>query len=235
MYRNTGQEAPAHKAAWREITLLLLLPCAAAVAYAQAAAPAGATAGDGAPSEAARRAAQSPYRFILQHAAPPPAAVRKPAATDKDKLEAGRKPQAPAEVPVQSAARAPLAAPAPAPAAALPVPAPESAPAASRPAEPPQTAALARPADPPPPVRRDIVPVRTDEPRLPAALLRERPNGVVRVQFDVMPDGSASAVKVVSSSNRALNRATVEAVSGWKFQPVDEVLTVETEIAYKYD
>jgi outer membrane biosynthesis protein TonB len=42
-------------------------------------------------------------------------------------------------------------------------------------------------------------------------------------------------VTVVSSTNRALNRVSVEAVSNWKFQPVDEVLTIETELAYKFD
>ncbi|HSH92354.1 MAG TPA: TonB family protein, partial [Ramlibacter sp.] len=67
------------------------------------------------------------------------------------------------------------------------------------------------------------------------ALLRERPSGVVKVAFDVMRDGSTGAVRVVSSTNRALNKASIEAVTGWKFQPVDEVLPVETELAYKYD
>jgi TonB family protein len=231
MDRSSNKVAPAHEAAWRGRLLLLLLPFAAAAAHAQT----GAAAGDGAPSEAARRAATSPYRFILQHAnAPAPA--RKPAPErekerDKDKVETVRRLAPPTEAPVQSAAR--TAAPAAAtPAAASPAE-PAPAPAAAPPAEPVQTAART-PAEPPP-VRRDIIPVRTDEPRLPAALLRERPNGVVRVQFDVQPDGSTSGVKVVTSSNRALNRATVEAVNGWKFQPVDEVLTVETEIAYKYD
>jgi TonB family protein len=77
--------------------------------------------------------------------------------------------------------------------------------------------------------------VRIDEPKLSPALLRERPNGVVKVQFEIHPDGSTSAVKVLASTNSALNRVTLGAVAGWKFQPVDEVLTVETEIAYKYD
>lgn len=225
--------APAHKAAWREILLPLFLAGAFGAAHAQTAAPAATAAGDGAPSEAARRAAQSPYRFILQHAAPAPTA-RKPAPEkEKDKAEAVRRP-VPADAPVQSAARSAPAAAEPAPAATTVTPAPVPMPAAAPVAEPSQIAART-PSAAPAALRREIIPVRTDEPRLPAALLRERPNGVVRVQFEVLPDGSASAVKVVSSSNRALNRATVEAVSGWKFQPVDEVLTVETEIAYKYD
>jgi TonB family protein len=65
--------------------------------------------------------------------------------------------------------------------------------------------------------------------------MRERPSGLVKVQFDIRPDGSTGDVKVLSSTNRALNRASIDAISGWKFEPVDEVLTVETELAYKYD
>ena len=84
-------------------------------------------------------------------------------------------------------------------------------------------------------VHRDVIPVRTDDPRLPPALLRERPSGVVRVSFELNPDGSTGNVKVVSSTNRSLNRVSVDAVSNWKFQPVDEVLSIETELAYKYD
>jgi TonB family protein len=80
-----------------------------------------------------------------------------------------------------------------------------------------------------------VIPVRTDDPRLPAALMRERPSGLVRISFELNPDGSTGNVKVVSSTNRALNRASVDAVSNWKFMPVDEVLTIETELAYKYD
>jgi len=211
--KETNLEAPAHKALRRHLAVLCLLACAAPVAQAQS----GRAAGDGAPSEAARRAALSPYRFILQHATAP---ARKPAAETPKKAAA----PVPAEAPVQSAARS-------APAAAVPVAAP-AAPAAPPAAEPVQTAARTQPAAPPP--RREVIPVRTEEPRLAPALLRERPHGVVRVQFEIQPDGSTGAVKVISSTNRVLNRPSVDAVAGWKFQPVDEVLTVETELAYNY-
>lgn len=222
--------APAHEAL-RRATLAVSLLVAAPAAFAQTPPPAA----DGAPSEAARRAAASPYRFILQHAATPPArkAVPDKPEPQKEKEVAVRRPAPPPETPVQAAVRTAPTAP-----AAVPVPAPspvEAQPTPPAPATPPvQTAARTQPVEPPR-VRREVIPVRTDEPRLAAALLRERPNGVVRVQFEIQPDGSTGAVKVVSSTNRALNRATVDAVSGWKFQPVDEVLTVETEIAYRYD
>jgi TonB family protein len=67
------------------------------------------------------------------------------------------------------------------------------------------------------------------------ALLREQPHGIVKVEFDIQPDGSVGDVKVLSSTNRVLNRPTVDAVQAWKFQPVDEILTVQTEVDYKLD
>ena len=78
--------ALAHKAMQRASkAVALAIPLAAAVAQAQSPPP-----GDGAPSEAARRAAMSPYRFILQNAtaparkpAPPPEAKKPPAPEDR--------------------------------------------------------------------------------------------------------------------------------------------------------
>lgn len=191
-------------------------------AFAQAQAPAS-TAGGDAPSEALRRQALSPYRFILQNAnAParakpvaPPAEARKPAAAIE---------QASVARPTPNAAVTAIAAPAATPAA---MPAPEPAPVAS--------IAPSREPAPVAAIRREVIPIKTDEPHLPAALLRERPSGVVKVHFDINPDGSTAGVKVASSTNRSLNRVSVEAVTGWKFQPIDDVVSVETELVYKYE
>lgn len=187
-----------------------------ALAQSPPAAPAAGS--DAAPSEAARRAALSPYRFILLNANAP--ARTKPAPEPKK------------AAPVEQAAAQPRAAPAPLPPVAKSQPAP-----APQPAPEPVAAFTPKPAEPPAvaAVRREIIPIQTDEPHLPAALLREKPSGVVKVAFEVLPDGSTGAVKVVHSTNRALNRASVQAVSGWKFAPVDEVLSVETELAYHYE
>jgi TonB family protein len=115
----------------------------------------------------------------------------------------------------------------------------EPASAAAAPSSSPAPAEVAKlsrqPAAEPPPVRRDIIPVETDSPRLSPALLREEPHGTVRVEFDINYDGSVGEVKVVSSTNRSLNKPTIEAVKGWKFEPVDEILTVQTEVVYKLD
>lgn len=217
-----GKNGTAHKARLVGAIAVLMLAGADA-AHAQATPPAGNPV-DNAPSEAARRAAMSPYRFIIQNAtAPARKPVPKPAEAPAPAVEAKR--SAP-PAPVQQAAAQP--APAPAPKAVetqapAPAPVPE-----------PTIAALSRkPAEPPP--RREVIPIRTDEPRLSPALLREQPHGTVKIHFDIQPDGSVGEVKVMSSTNRSLNRPTVEAVQGWKFQPVDEILTVETEVVYKLD
>ena len=190
-------------------------------AWAQAQAPLPGSAASDAPSEAARRAASSPYRFILLNANAP---ARKPALAPEARAE----PKRPAPAPVEQAALQPRVAPAAPPAVEMPAPQPAPEPVAALAPKPPEPAPIVA-------VRREIIPIRTDEPRLSSALMRERPSGVVKLAFDVMPDGSTGAVRVVASTNRDLNRASVDAVSRWKFQPVDEVLTVETELAYKYE
>jgi TonB family protein len=215
-----GKNGVAHKARLVGAIAVLML-AGAETAHAQAT-PSANNPVDNAPSEAARRAAMSPYRFIIQNATAP---ARKPAPRPAEASSPAAEAKRPA-APVQQAAVQPSApAPAPKPAETqAPPPTPE-----------PAVAALSRkPVEPPPP-RREIIPVRTDEPRLSPALLREQPHGTVKVHFDIQPDGSVGEVKVVSSSNRSLNKPTVEAVQGWKFQPVDEILTVETEVVYKMD
>jgi TonB family protein len=177
------------------------------------------------------RAAASPFRFILQNAKAP---ARKPVAAPKPaEAPAVAELKRPVAPPVQQASMQPTAPVAP-PAAQTP-PAAEVASPAPAPASEPAVAALSRqPLEPPPP-KRDIIPIRTDEPHLSPALLREQPHGIVKVEFDIQPDGSVGDVKVLSSTNRVLNRPTVDAVQAWKFQPVDEILTVQTEVDYKLD
>lgn len=212
---------PAHKAGgvW---VLMAGLGLAAIVGTQRASAqsPPAPVAGTAVPSEAVQRQANSPYRFILQNANAPSRA--KPLPAVEAKKAAKPEPVAVARPAPVQIAPAPVVEPVPVPA---PAPAPE-----------PVAAVIPAAPEPIPAVRHlDVIPVRTDDPRLPAALLRERPSGVVRVSFELNPDGSTGNVKVVSSTNRALNRASIDAVSNWKFMPVDEVLAIETELAYKYD
>ncbi|HSH92346.1 MAG TPA: energy transducer TonB, partial [Ramlibacter sp.] len=176
-------------------------------------------AADGAPSEAARRAALGPYRFILS--APAAAPKPKPAPAP---VEAARKP---APQPEQTAAARPAAPVREAPVAAPPEPVQQPAPA-------PAPVAVAAPTAQPAPavaaVRKTLVAIKQDPPELSGALLREHPTGTVTVAFEVNPDGSTSGVKVVSSTNRKLNNVSMAAVAGWKFQPIDVVVPTEIEL-----
>lgn len=210
--------AMAHKACRAcAVVLGLHMACGALPALAQTPA----TGAEAAPSEAVRRQALGPYRFILQNASAP-AKPSKPVATAPTEA---RRPAAPA--PVEQAAIAPIQ-PAPVlePLVAAPLPAP--APVA------PVAAMTPRAAEPAPivAVRKELVAIKQDPPELTAALLREQATGTVKVAFDVNPDGTTAGVKVVASSNRKLNNVSITAVSGWKFQPIGEVRPTEIELVF---
>src|SRR3954471_4529586 len=150
----------AHKAAGAWV-LTTGLGFAAFIAMAPASAQAPAS-GVPAPSEAVQRQANSPYRFILQNANAPsrakPAAAPAPAAAPVEAKKPAR--------PEQAA----VARPAPVQVAPAVEPAPAPEPVAAIPATPEPVA---------PVINREVVALRTDDPKLPAALLRERPSGVV--------------------------------------------------------
>jgi TonB family protein len=184
-------------------------------------APAAAATADGAPSEAARRAAASPFRFILQNASAPPRA--KPAPTP-----------APAAAETKRAAPVEQALAAPSRTTDIPS-APSTQPAPSSQGDPTPLASLApKPTEPLPVVKapKELIPVKQDPPELTTALLREQASGTVRIGFEVNPDGSTGEVRVISSTNRRLNNISLEAISGWKFQPIDETRALEIELVY---
>jgi TonB family protein len=206
--------AAAHKASRAGVLIAgLHVLAGGSIALAQTAPPAAAADSDQAPSEAARRQALGPYRFILQNANAPaprpkaaaPVEAKRPAAPEQTAVAAPRS---------RVTAPAPVAAPEPQP------PAPVAA-IAPRPAEPAIVA-----------VRKELVAIRQDPPELTAALRREQVSGTVKVGFDVNPDGSTSGVKVLSSTNRKLNNLSMAAVAGWKFKPIDEVRPSEIELVF---
>jgi hypothetical protein len=49
------------------------------------------------------------------------------------------------------------------------------------------------------------------------------------------PTAAPATCKSFPAPTARFNRASIDAVSNWKFMPVDEVLSIETELAYKYD
>lgn len=93
-----------------------------------------------------------------------------------------------------------------------------------------QAEAAPQPAEaaPPPPAPRatgESRPPRpiagmTPSPRYPPAELRRGRGGTVMLRVEVGPDGVPTAVTVAESSrSRALDRAAIEAVRGWRFEP----------------
>jgi periplasmic protein TonB len=64
------------------------------------------------------------------------------------------------------------------------------------------------------------VPISSPPPRYPTMALRRRDEGTVRIRVDVGEDGVPTATTVVESSqSRDLDRAALEAVRRWRFQP----------------
>lgn len=108
-------------------------------------------------------------------------------------------PEQPAEDEAEAVAADPLE-PASTPAEATPPPAAPSATGESRPPRP--------------------VAGMTPSPRYPPAELRRGRGGTVMLRVDVGPDGVPTTVTVAESSrSRALDRAAIDAVRGWRFEP----------------
>lgn len=182
------------------------------------------------PSEEVKRRALGPLRIIKQMsdqrkpatataapaAAPTPAPV--PAVAARPKAE-----DTAAKVEKKAAAVAESPAPAPEPVAAA-VPAPAPAPVAP----PPEPVQVARQ------VNTELIPLVQDAPVLSRNLMKEIPasGGLVKVAFDVLPNGSTGNLQVVSSNSRRLNSAAIEAVSKWRFKPIDEPVRVDIELRF---
>lgn len=181
---------------------------------------------DGAPSEAARRQALSPFRMILQNADAPRRAAPAAAPTPKRVTATPEATAAAAPAPAPVAAVAPSAGAAQAAAS----PAPAEVPKAEQVSAALPSATAQKAPEPPPPI--ELVPLQQDAPVLNASLRREQLHGKVMVAFSVKPDGSTADVQVVQTSDRRLNSASVTAVSGWRFRPIRAAQPVEVELVF---
>lgn len=188
------------------------------------------------PSEEVKRRALGPLRIIKQMGD-----QRKPAAATAAPAAAPTPPPAPAPVPAVAArpkaedtaakvekkaapvAESPAPTPVPEP-VAVAVPAPAPAPVAP----PPEPVQVARQ------VNTELIPLVQDAPVLSRNLMRAIPasGGLVKVAFDVLPNGNTGNVLVVSSNSRGLNSAAIEAVSKWRFKPIDEPVRVDIELRF---
>ena len=102
----------------------------------------------------------------------------------------------------------------------------QSAPAQSAPAQ-PAAATPARTAN------TELIPVSTPAPTFPAEAYRSRQSGEVQVEFVVGTDGSVTSSRVVRSNpRRVFDRAALDAVNRWRFQPVAEPVTSRRTIGF---
>src|SRR5690606_6301962 len=108
-------------------------------------------------------------------------------------------------------------------AAATPAPA-EPAPAQPAPTQPTTPARTAN---------TQLIAVSTPAPRLPPEAYRSRQPGQVQAELVVGTDGSVTSSRVVRSNpRRVFDRAALDAVNQWRFQPVAEPVTSRRTIAF---
>ncbi|OYT92753.1 MAG: hypothetical protein CFE43_06700 [Burkholderiales bacterium PBB3] len=191
--------------------------------------------------ERAQRQADNVLRWIKVHAdkpkaapanpppAPIPVAARPPARNTST---------ANAAAAAAAAAAASVATPA---AEAEPPPVAQDAPPAyaTAPAVPAPAPVQAAP-QPPPPVPAAavepeivLVAISQAQPELSKKIVETMNNDRVNVRFTVLPNGTVTNADIVQSSNRRLNKPTLDAVSTWRFQPIRANHTVTVELAFK--
>lgn len=206
---------------------------AAAVAAPAAAASAAVPSKGTAPSERAQRQADSVFRWIKIHAekprkaaeaktpTKPEAAVASPresakAVPEDNKPARTASSSAPALEPLKAAAEkdtavapvAPVVASAPATAEAAPAPVEEEA---------------------------AIKPIAQPKPDFPEDVMAQLGSGKVKLRFMVQPDGSVAEAEVLSTSHRRLNRAALDAIAKWRFEPIKVARPAQVELGFSLD
>ena len=75
--------------------------------------------------------------------------------------------------------------------------------------------------------------ISTPAPAYPPAALRSGDSGEVVVEFTVNPDGSVSSPRVVRANPpRVFDRAALNAVRSWRFQPIGSPTTTRRTIGF---
>lgn len=79
----------------------------------------------------------------------------------------------------------------------------------------------------------DLRPLSTPAPRYPQEAMRAGQSGEVQVEFTVGTDGSVTAARVVRANPaRVFDRAALDAVRKWRFQPVASPVTTRRTIGF---
>jgi TonB family protein len=93
--------------------------------------------------------------------------------------------------------------------------------------------AAAEPADEPD--DHPLALVKAEEPEFPAHVMRKLRKGTVQVRFEVQADGTVANASIVQTSHRSLNEAAIEAVNGWRFQPVRSPRSAVVDLGFDLD
>lgn len=93
--------------------------------------------------------------------------------------------------------------------------------------------AAAEPADEPD--DHPLALVKAEEPEFPANVMRKLRKGTVQVRFEVQADGTVANASIVQSTHRSLNEAAIEAVNGWRFQPVRSPRSAVVDLGFDLD
>lgn len=85
-----------------------------------------------------------------------------------------------------------------------------------------------------PPVANTLRPVSVPPPEYPRVAQRRGTAGTVEVEFTVGTDGTVTSSRVVSASPpRVFDRAALDAVDRWRFQPIGSPITSRRTIEFK--
>ena len=80
-----------------------------------------------------------------------------------------------------------------------------------------------------------LQPIAQPSPDFPPALVKTLRRGSVRVQFNVLPDGTVAAAEVLATSNTRLVPAALAAIQQWRFQPLARPQAAQVELAFNLD
>ncbi|MBC7620532.1 MAG: TonB family protein [Candidatus Saccharibacteria bacterium] len=78
-----------------------------------------------------------------------------------------------------------------------------------------------------------LVALSQAQPELSKKIMESLNDDRVNVRFTVLPNGTVTGADIVNSTNRRLNRPTLDAVSSWRFKPIQANHSVTVELAFK--
>ncbi len=82
---------------------------------------------------------------------------------------------------------------------------------------------------------KPLRPVHVVEPTIPREMREETFNTSVRLSFTVQPDGTISTPEVIAGNNRRLNKSALQAISQWRFEPIQTARATQIEFEFRQE